>query len=331
MMFVTLAFLILFIISYIVDFRQYKNVFLLGLFIISLMSTILIEIIVPALDLNLNINYIIIANIIYCLIVIVVMLLALLNTKKRIANEGKIVTNMIVIGYGSFILINFLIIVFKPYLLVELWNGLILIAISSLFYYLNLIFILHNLYAWIVSGISKRKKQDFIIVLGAGIIGEKVTPLLKARLDKAIKLKKKSLDTKMIVSGGQGSDEAISEAEAMRRYLVEQGIRNEEIIMEDKSTNTEENLVFSMKIMDTYKQHALATIVSNHFHILRAAFLSKKVKMNATVTGGSSKSYFYPNTYIREYLAIIYMFKKTHALVIIILLAAVVSYTLWGI
>ena len=91
--------LILFIISYIEDFRQYKNVFLLGLFIISLMSTILIEIIVPALDLNLNINYIIIANIIYCLIVIVVMLLALLNTRKRIANEGKIVTNMIVIGW----------------------------------------------------------------------------------------------------------------------------------------------------------------------------------------------------------------------------------------
>ncbi|UTI85145.1 YdcF family protein [Mammaliicoccus sciuri] len=282
MMFVTLAFLILFIISYIVDFRQYKNVFLLGLFIISLMSTILIEIIVPALGLNLNINYIIIANIIYCLIVIVVMLLALLNTRKRIANEGKIVTNMIVIGYGSFILINFLIIIFKPYLLVELWNGLILIAISTLFYYLNLIFILHNLYAW-------------------------------------------------IVSGGQGSDEAISEAEAMRRYLVEQGIRNEEIIMEDKSTNTEENLVFSMKKMDTYKKHALATIVSNHFHILRAAFLSKKVKMNASVTGGSSKSYFYPNAYIREYLAIIYMFKKTHALIIIILLLAVTSYTLWGI
>ncbi|PTJ46833.1 YdcF family protein, partial [Mammaliicoccus sciuri] len=317
--------------SYIVDFRQYKNVFLLGLFIISLMSTVLIEIIVPTLDLNLNINYIIIANIIYCLIVIVVMLLALLNTKKRIANEGKIVTNMIVIGYGSFILINFLIIVFKPYLLVELWNGLILIAISSLFYYLNLIFILHNLYAWIVSGISKRKKQDFIIVLGEGIIGEKVTPLWKARLDKAIKLKRKSLGTKMIVSGGQGSDEAISEAEAMRRYLVEQGICNEEIIMEDKSTNTEENLVFSMKIMDTYKQHALATIVSNHFHILRAAFLSKKVKMNATVTGGSSKSYFYPNAYIREYLAIIYMFKKTHALTLIILVVAVAAYTLWGI
>ncbi|PSC78088.1 YdcF family protein, partial [Mammaliicoccus sciuri] len=46
---------------------------------------------------------------------------------------------------------------------------------------------------------------------------------------------------------------------------------------------------------------------------------------------GSSKSYFYPNAYIREYLAIIYMFKKTHALIIIILLLAVTSYTLWGI
>lgn len=331
MMFVTVGILILFIISYIVDFRQYKNVLLLGLFIMSLFSIILFEIIVPTLEINLNINYILIANIIYCLIVIVVMLLALLNTKKKIANEGKIVTNMIVIGYGTSILVNFLIIVFKPFLLVELWNGLLLIAFSSLFYYLNLIFIMHNLYAWIVSSISKRHKQDFIIVLGAGIIGEKVTPILKARLDKAIKSKRKSLDTKIIVSGGQGLDEAISEAEAMRRYLVEQGIRNEDIIMEDKSTNTEENLVFSMQIMDTYKQHAVATIISNHFHILRAAFLSKKIKMNATVMGGSSKSYFYPNAYIREYLAIIYMFKKTHALIIIILIAAVVSYTLWGI
>ncbi|MBL0846500.1 MULTISPECIES: YdcF family protein [Mammaliicoccus] len=327
-MFITLGLLILFVISYIVDFRQYKNVFLLGMFLISLFSSIVVGLLIPFLNLHMNINYLLMTNIIYGLIVIVVMLLSLLNLKKKIANEGRFVTNMIVLGYGTFIFLNFMIILFKPHLFVDYFNGLIVIVISFFFYYLNLIFILHNLYSWILSGVAKRKKSDFIIVLGAGIIGEKVTPLLKARLDKAIKLKKKSLDTLIIVSGGQGPDEKISEAEAMRRYLVDQGIRNEDIIMEDKSTNTEENLVFSNKIMDKYKSEAIATIVSNHFHILRAAFLSKKLNMNATVTGGSSKSYFYPNAYIREYLAILYMYKKTHIIAIIVMLALVISYTL---
>ncbi|QTN12346.1 YdcF family protein [Mammaliicoccus vitulinus] len=327
-MFITLFFLMLLIISYIVDFRQYKNVFLLGIFLVSLFTSIVVEVLIPFLNLHMNINYLLMSNIIYALIVIVVMLLSLLNIKKKIANEGRFVTNMIVLGYGTFILINFLIIIFKPHILVDDLNGLIVIVISCLFYYLNLFFILHNLYSWILSGVAKRKKGDFIIVLGAGIIGEKVTPLLQARLDKAIKLKKKSLDTMIIVSGGQGPDEIISEAEAMRRYLVDQGIRNEEIIMEDASTNTEENLVFSMKVMDEYKKGAIATIVSNHFHILRAAFLSKKLNINATVTGGSSKSYFYPNAYIREYLAIMYMFKKTHAIAIIMMLVFVIAYTL---
>lgn len=318
-MWITIILLILFIISFYLDFRQYKNIFLLGLFLISLCAVILFELVIPTMHLSLNINYLLMLNIVYSLIVIVAMLLSLLNLKKKIANDGKFVTNMIVLGYGAFILVNFLILVFKPDIVIKFTNGLLFIYLSILFYYLNLMFITQNIYSWLISGMSKRKKRRYIIVLGAGIIGDKVSPILQARLDKAIKLKKKNLNAIIIVSGGQGPDEIVSEAEAMRNYLVYQGVRAEDIIMEDQSTNTEENLINSYKIMQKEESNPLATIVSNHFHILRASFLAKKLQMNATVTGGSSKYYFYPNAYVREYIAILYMFKKTHIIALIII------------
>ncbi|MGO1760100.1 MAG: YdcF family protein, partial [Mammaliicoccus vitulinus] len=64
-MFITLFFLMLLIISYIVDFRQYKNVFLLGIFLVSLFTSIVVEVLIPFLNLHMNINYLLMSNIIY--------------------------------------------------------------------------------------------------------------------------------------------------------------------------------------------------------------------------------------------------------------------------
>ncbi|WP_323702672.1 YdcF family protein [Mammaliicoccus sp. Dog046] len=327
-MLITVSLLILFIISYVIEFREYKNIFILGAWIIALLSSIFFGMVVPQLQLNMNINYLLMGNIVYSLIIIVIMLLSLLNTKKKIANEGKVVTNTIVLGYGIFILFNFLVIIFKPYIFVDCLNGLILILLSFTFYYFNLIFILHNLYTWIINRVSKKHNSEFIIVLGAGLIEGKVTPLLQARLDKAIKIKQSNPEALIIVSGGQGPDEMISEAEAMKNYLLEQGINIEDIILENQSTNTSENLMYSMKIMKKFKKNPIVTIVTSHFHVLRAACLSKELKINANIFGGSSKYYFYPNAYIRECFALMYMYLKTHIIVIIILLAIIITYTL---
>lgn len=327
-MLLTISLLLLFIMSYLMEFRQYRNIFLLGAFVIALLSTIVSEVIVPQLHLHLNINYLLMSNIIYSLIVIVIMLLLLLNTKKKIANEGKVVTNAIVLGYGIFILFNFLVIIFKPFIFVEFINGLILILLSFTFYYFNIIFIMHNIYMLIINRKSKKEQSDFIIILGAGLIGGKVTPLLQARLDKAIMVKKDNPEALLIVSGGQGPDESISEAEAMKNYLIDQGISNEDILIEDQSTNTKENLMFSNVVMDKFKSNPMVTIVSSHFHILRAACLSKELKLDANVLGGSSDYYFYPNAYIRECLALMYMYLKAHILVIIVLVTVIVISTL---
>src|SRR5699024_12338263 len=93
---------------------QLLNFYFLCIIFLSLLISIFVNIIISSFELNMNVNYLLILNMFYGVLVIVVMLLSLLNTKKKIANEGKFVNNMLVLGYGVFILINFLIISFKP-------------------------------------------------------------------------------------------------------------------------------------------------------------------------------------------------------------------------
>lgn len=170
----------------------------------------------------------------------------------------------------------------------------------------------------IMSFVSNYKNPDYILILGSGLIGDCVPPLLKSRLDKGIELKNKFPNAKMIVSGGQGPDELVSESEAMGKYLIEQGIKESDIIFETESTTTYENLVFSnQKVKDMQTKSPFFTIVSNNFHVLRAAFLSRKVKLKATVAGSYTASYFYPNAFIREYIACLVMYKKSHIFILV--------------
>ncbi len=98
-----------------------------------------------------------------------------------------------------------------------------------------------------------RYDQDFIIVLGAGLLnGEKVSPLLAQRIDKAIafyhlQFRAKKTAPRLLMSGGQGSDEKIPEAVAMKEYAVSQGIPESEILVEANSTTTYENMKFSKR------------------------------------------------------------------------------------
>ena len=84
----------------------------------------------------------------------------------------------------------------------------------------------------------KKRKLDYIIVLGAGIKGEQVPPLLASRIDQGIEILKKNPKALFIMSGGQGKGEDIPEGEAMARYAINKGIDESKIIIENKSTNT---------------------------------------------------------------------------------------------
>ena len=101
--------------------------------------------------------------------------------------------------------------------------------------------------------LKKKRNADYIVVLGAGIIGDKVTPLLAARIEKGIELLRYNPNTVLIMSGGQGSGEDIPESKAMAAYAASQGVDTEKIIMEQKSVSTQENLRFSRELMNKQK------------------------------------------------------------------------------
>ena len=98
--------------------------------------------------------------------------------------------------------------------------------------------------------------EDAVIVLGAGINGDKVTYPLKVRLDKAIEYHKLNPDALIVVTGGQGFQETVTEAYAMEKYLVQNGVEASKIIKEEKATSTNENMRFSKKLLKTAKKYA---------------------------------------------------------------------------
>ncbi|WP_373762740.1 YdcF family protein, partial [Jeotgalibaca porci] len=87
---------------------------------------------------------------------------------------------------------------------------------------------------------NRKKKYGYIIVLGSGLLnGKEVTPLLASRVDKSIEAYFENEGSTLVLSGGQGPDEDISESQAMKNYALSKGVPEQAILMEDKSVNTE--------------------------------------------------------------------------------------------
>lgn len=151
-------------------------------------------------------------------------------------------------------------------------------------------------------------KEETVIVLGCGIRGERVSVGLAKRLNKAYEYYERNPEVTIIVSGGQGPQEDIPEALAMKRYLVEKGIPEDKIIMEDKSTSTIENFRFSHEIM---KEKGLSetsvVFVTNAYHIYRGAYYAEKEGLTVTHLGTDIIWYTIPMNYMREMIAVIKM------------------------
>lgn len=227
---------------------------------------------------------------------------------------------------------------FRNLLSLMLGLGLIINALSSgfirstfeegsfIFYlhdYLNLLLgylIVFSLLYTVSSFINfinfKRQSLDYVVVLGAGLNGDQVTPLLASRIRKGIAVYQQQKNAKLIMSGGQGEDELISEAEAMKQYAVAQGIHAEDILIENQSTNTQENILFSKKLMP---EHATFALVTNHYHLFRALLIAQQEKIKCIGYGARTKFYFSLNAFIREIIGYLYVKRRFHAIMISIL------------
>lgn len=157
---------------------------------------------------------------------------------------------------------------------------------------------------------DKEPESPYLIVLGAGVNGTTPSLSLLNRLDAALDYLETYPEAKVIVSGGQGPGEDITEAQCMRSWLEERGISADRIIEEDKATSTEENIGFSLKLLekDGGDAEGRVAIVSSEYHLYRAKYIAEKQGCTPLAVAGKTS---YPilrlNYFIREAAAVAYM------------------------
>ena len=194
-------------------------------------------------------------------------------------------------------------------------------------------------YGWKADHIKIKHNKDYCIILGCGMKEDGTPyPLLQGRIDKALefaKIQKERNDKDIIfvTSGGQGEDEPISEAECMKNYLVEKGIDERFIRMENKSTNTYENFGFSKQIIDAENPDALVIFSTTNYHVFRSGVYAVSEGLtNIKGIGAETKWFYFPNAFIREMVALLNNRFKSHAaacLFIFILSILIASLKYW--
>lgn len=164
--------------------------------------------------------------------------------------------------------------------------------------------------------------RDFAIILGCSISKKGgLRPLLKRRTDRAIRFawdqeRATGKPVLYVPSGGQGANEIISEGSAMELYIVAHGAEFYEVFPEKESKNTYENMLFSKRIIDRIKPEAKVCFVTNNYHILRSGMLANMVGLCAEGVSASTRWYYWPNGFVREFVAIMVMHKKWHLAVL---------------
>ena len=163
-----------------------------------------------------------------------------------------------------------------------------------------------------------RYDKDYVIIPGCQIRKDgSLTPLLRARVDKAVEFaaaqeEKTGKAPAFVVSGGKGSDEIISEADAMRNYLLSRGIEGRRILTEAKSRDTEENIRFSADLIRQEAENARIAFSTTNYHVFRTGNIAWESGIGMEGIGAGTKAYFWINAFIREYIATLVQEKKKH-------------------
>ena len=153
---------------------------------------------------------------------------------------------------------------------------------------------------------SPKNTDTTVVVLGCKVKNGAPSLMLKRRLDAAYGYLSENPEVRVVVSGGQGADESISEAMCMRDYLVSRGIASERIYMEDKSATTDENLRFSQELIAREGLPEHITIVTDGFHQLRSDMKARKLGMEAYNISAHTPWWLAPTYWVREWFGIAY-------------------------
>ena len=280
-------------------------------------------------------------------IVFIVSILVILSNLSLIKKEGFNLKNILGIIMG----ISLCILTILPEIMysvlysatwIDIHNqngiGLYIYNFIETFIYFFITYIECILIGTIIIGIKSSKHipsfdKDFILILGCKLKKDgTLTNLLKSRADRAIEFSKMQKEQTgkeimFIPSGGKGNDEIISEAQAIKNYLLEQEIKEENILIEDKSKNTFENIKFSNNIIKQKITNAKIAFSTTNYHVFRAGNIATQQNINMDGIGAKTKSYFAINAFIREFIATIFSEKKKHIYVICCIIIVLIFMT----
>ena len=148
--------------------------------------------------------------------------------------------------------------------------------------------------------------RDFIIILGCLFRKDgTLTPLLRGRVDRALDFwrdqqAQTGKSAVLVPSGGQGPAEVMPEAEAMRRYLLAQGVTEGMIMAEDRSTNTFQNMAYSKALIDAAHPGARVAFATTNYHVFRSGVWARLAGLEAEGMGSRTRWWYWPNAFMRE-------------------------------
>ena len=165
--------------------------------------------------------------------------------------------------------------------------------------------------------------KDIVMILGYTLReGKTSEAIMRARADRAIEFREKQLretgkDLIFITSGGNGTDEALSESRWMHDYLIQQGVPENIITEEDQSATTHENMIFSKKKIQEINPKAKIAFSTSNYHVFRSGLYARREKMRAVGMGAKTKWYFWPNASVREFAGILIEHRLKQAIILL--------------
>jgi uncharacterized SAM-binding protein YcdF (DUF218 family) len=210
------------------------------------------------------------------------------------------------------------------------WGSALVTIAAVLACYFGFLFLSLLVYSVVYSRLGRRREVDAIIVLGCGLAGDRVPPLLAGRLDRAIRLYRRSAPNLplLVVSGGRGPGETVAEADAMHAYLRERGVPDEHIRREDQARTTEENLRLSAALLAGAVPTRRVVAVTSNYHVFRTAVECRRLGLPVHATGSPTAPYFLPSALLREFAALILHYRRTTIAACVLIVAAVGVLTL---
>lgn len=227
--------------------------------------------------------------------------------------EGRSLGNLLslVAGVAIFVLPALAVVLVWTQNAVALGIAVLLFFLSS---YAGGVFVVFLAYAVAYARMRPRITPAAVVVLGSRIIHGRVPPLLKARLDTALELYLATEPRPLVIpSGGQGGDESVSEGQAMAAYLLEQGLPEQDLIVEPQAENTRENLRFARDLQLEAGRLGPLVAVTNDYHVLRSALLTRRLGFEADVVGARTARYYRPSAFLREFVAVLAEHKVLNA------------------